>query len=133
FLSRIFGGRNKEAPTTPSGPRTIQEELDIQVDTIKNVRADSAEKKIDQAIQSLAQRQIQRSSNFVNQEAELTIAGNILVSNMFSILHEVEKEAMLQMELENLDARNVVNQSVQRIAYILLTFFIIRSEEHTSE
>lgn len=125
FLSRIFGGRNKEAPTTPSAPRTIQEELDIQVDTIKNVRADSAEKKIDQAIQSLAQRQIQRSSNFVNQEAELTIAGNILVSNMFSILHEVEKEAMLQMELENLDARNVVNQSVQRIAYILLTFFII--------
>lgn len=125
FLSRIFGGRNKETPTTPSAPRTIEEELDIQVDTIKNVRADSAEKKIDQAIQSLAQRQIQRSSNFVNQEAELTIAGNILVSNMFSILHEVEKEAMLQMELENLDARNVVNQSVQRIAYILLTFFII--------
>lgn len=125
FLSRIFGGRNKETPTIPSAPRTIQEELDIQVDTIKNVRADSAEKKIDQAIQSLAQRQIQRSSNFVNQEAELTFAGNILVSNMFSILHEVEKEAMLQMELENLDARNVVNQSVQRIAYILLTFFII--------
>jgi len=125
FLSRIFGGRNRVTDTIRPAPRTIEEELNIQVDTIKNVRADSAERKIDLAIQNLEQRQRQRSSSFVNLEAELTIAGNILVSNMFNILHEVEKEAMLQMELENLDARNVVNQSAQRIAYILLAFFII--------
>lgn len=125
FLSRIFGGRNKTADTTPRVPTTIQEELNIQVDTIKSVRADSTERQIDMAIQNLEQRQLQRSSSFVNHEAELTIAGNILVSNMFNILHEVEKEAMLQMELENLDARNVVNQSVKRIASILLVFFII--------
>lgn len=125
FLSKIFGGRNRNPDTLPSAPRTIEEELNIQVDTIKNFRADSAEKKIDLAIQNLEQRQLQRSSSFVNLEAELTIAGNILVSNMFNILHEVEKEAMLQMELENLDARNVVNQSAQRIAYILLAFFVI--------
>lgn len=126
FLSRIFGGKSRPSDSTPPpAPRTIQEELNVQVDTIKNVRADSAEKEIDLAIQSLEQRQLQRSSSFVNHEAELTFAGNILVSNMFNILHEVEKEAMLQMELENLDARNVVNQSVQRIAYILLAFFII--------
>lgn len=125
FFAKLFGGKNKSENTEPGAPQTVQEELNVKIDTIKNVRKEDTESKIDEAIQDLEVRQRRKSSRFVNQETELTLAGSILVSNMFKILHEVEQEAMQQMEVQNIEARNVVNQSVQRISFILLSFFLI--------
>ena len=123
LLARIFG-KNK-AREIDSVPATVEEELNVQVDTIKNTASVEMDAQIDSAIQNLEQRQRLRNSSFINLENELTIAGNILVSNMVNMLHEVELEAMQQMELENIDARNVVNESVKRISFILLTFFLV--------
>ena len=123
LLARIFG-KNK-AREVDSVPETVEEELNVQVDTIKNTASVEMDAQIDSAIQNLEQRQRLRNSSFINLENELTIAGNILVSNMVNMLHEVELEAMEQMELENIDARNVVNESVKRISFILLTFFLV--------
>ena len=125
FFSRLFGSKNKVAERSASVPATVHEELNVQIDTLSNTQKAATEEKIDQAIQNLENRQIQRNSNFVNHETELNIAGGILVNKMFNILHEVESEAVQQMEVENIDARNVVNQSVQRISLILLSFFLI--------
>jgi len=125
FFAKLFGGKNKPENTESKVPQTVQEELNVKIDTIKNIRKDSTEAKIDQAIQNLEVRQRRKSSRFINHETELTLAGSILVSNMFKILHEVEQEAMQQMEIQNIEARNVVNQSVQRISFILLSFFLI--------
>lgn len=123
LLARIFG-KNK-AREIDSVPATVEEELNVQVDTIKNTASVEMDAQIDSAIQNLERRQRLRNSSFINLENELTIAGNILVSNMVNMLHEVELEAMEQMELENIDARNVVNESVKRISFILLTFFLV--------
>lgn len=123
LLARIFG-KNK-AREVDSVPATVEEELNVQVDTIKNTASVEMDAQIDSAIQNLERRQRLRNSSFINLENELTIAGNILVSNMVNMLHEVELEAMQQMELENIDARNVVNESVKRISFILLTFFLV--------
>ena len=123
FLARVFGkNKPREADSIPA---TVEEELNVQVDTIKNTASEEMDAQIDSAIQNLEQRQRLRNSAFINLENELTIAGNILVSNMVNMLHEVEIEAMEQMELENIDARNVVNESVKRISLILLTFFLV--------
>lgn len=126
FFAKLFGVKSKPE-TNPQAdvPQTVHEELNVKIDTIKNVRDENTEAKIDQAIQDLEAKQKQKSATFVNHETELTLAGNILVSDMFNILHEVEQEAMHQMEFENLEARTVVNQSVRRISFILLSFFLI--------
>src|SRR5690606_17403538 len=125
FFAKLFGVKSKSEEDESIIPQTVQEELNVQTDTIKSARKENTEAKIDEAIQRLEVRQKQKSSMFLSHEAELTLAGNILVSNMFNILHEVENEAMKQMEMENIDARNVVNQSVQRISFILLSFFLV--------
>lgn len=126
FFAKLFGVKSKpESNLQTDVPQTVHEELNVKIDTIKNVRDENTEAKIDQAIQDLEARQRQKSATFVNHETELTLAGNILVSDMFNILHEVEQEAMHQMEFENLEARTVVNQSVRRISFILLSFFLI--------
>lgn len=126
FFAKLFGIKNKsESNAQPDVPQTVHEELNVKIDTIKNVRDEKTEAKIDQAIQDLEAKQRQKNATFVNHETELTLAGNILVSDMFNILHEVEQEAMHQMEFENLEARTVVNQSVRRISFILLSFFLI--------
>src|SRR5690606_35855052 len=121
FLARLFGSKSKpqtDDEEEASVPQTVQEEFNVKVDTIKNSQKADTELEIDQAIQNLEVRQKRKSSTFVNHEAELTQAGGVLAANMFKILHEVEQEAVQEMEKQNLEARNVVNQSVQRISLI---------------
>lgn len=126
FFAKLFGVKSKpESNAQADVPQTVHEELNVKIDTIESVRDENTEAKIDQAIQALEAKQRQKSATFINHETELTLAGNILVSDMFNILHEVEQEAMHQMEFENLEARTVVNQSVRRISFILLSFFLI--------
>lgn len=126
FFAKLFGVKSKpENDVQQEVPQTVHEELNVKIDTIKNLGTENTEAKIDQAIQALEARQKQKSATFINHETELTLAGNILVSDMFNILHEVEQEAMHQMEFENLEARTVVNQSVRRISFILLSFFLV--------
>jgi signal transduction histidine kinase/DNA-binding response OmpR family regulator len=123
LLARIF--RKNKPREADSVPATVEEELQVQVDTIENTASVEMDAQIDSAIHNLEQRQRLRNSAFMDLENELTIAGNVLVSNMVNMLHEVELEAMKQMERENVDARNVVNESVKRISLILLTFFLV--------
>jgi signal transduction histidine kinase/CheY-like chemotaxis protein len=126
FFAKLFGVKSKpESNEQIDVPQTVHEELNVKIDTIKSERYENTEARIDQAIQDLEAKQRQKSATFVNHETELTLAGNILVSDMFNILHEVEQEAMHQMEAENSEARTVVNQSVRRISFILLSFFLI--------
>lgn len=126
FFAKLFGVKSKSTNSMQTDvPQTVQEELNVKIDTIENPGEENTEAKIDQAIQDLEVKQRQKSATFINHETELTLAGNILVSDMFNILHEVEQEAMQQMEFENLEARVVVNQSVRRISLILLSFFLI--------
>lgn len=122
FFSKLLGIKSKTQKESPSAPEANHEELSAKTDTVDKKKADD---QIDKAIQSLEVRQLQKSSTFISHETELTIAGGILVNKMFNILHEVEREAMQQMEAENVEAGNVVNQSVKRISIILFSFFVI--------
>ena len=125
FLARLFGVKKAE-PETQDPPRPIvHEELNIQVDSIQSMPKQVNQIKINQAIRDLRLQQQQQSSSFINREAELTTAGSVLVNSIFNILHEVEQEAMLQLEQDNQQAQIVVNQSVDKIIYILVGFFII--------
>lgn len=129
FFARLFGSR-KQPDAEPlqqviEERRMVEEELETVVDTIRAAPHDSTLARIDSAVQRFQMRQQQQRELFVNQEMELTIAGNTLISNMLSILQAVENEAMQQLVVDNRQARAVVNESVWRISAIFLGFFVI--------
>lgn len=126
FFSRVFGRKRPEQPQqVVEERRMVEEELETIVDTIRAVQHDSTLARIDSAVQHFQMLQQQQREQFVSREMELTIASNTLISNMLSILHSVENEAMQQMEVDNSQARAVVSESVWRISAIILAFFVI--------
>ncbi|HWK56464.1 MAG TPA: ATP-binding protein [Parapedobacter sp.] len=126
FLSRVFGRKRAEQPQqVVAERRMVEEEMETIIDTIRATQPDSILARIDSAVQRFQQLQRQQREQFVDREMELTVASNALISNMLSILHSVENEAMQQMEVDNLQAKAVVSQSVWRIGGIILAFFFI--------
>ncbi|GAA4788800.1 ATP-binding protein [Olivibacter ginsenosidimutans] len=128
FFGRLFGSKRKNtspinaAINQPS--RKVKEKLDeLLIDTISTSRQDSAIRLIDSVLHVIEETQRAQSDSFIDREVELTYAGNLLVSKMLSILNEVEKEGMLQMETENAVARFVMNHSLSRINLVILGFF----------
>ncbi len=126
FFSRLFGRKKQEQPLpVVEERRMVQEELETVVDTIHASQRDSTLARIDSAVQRFQTLQQQQREQLVSREMELTIVSNTLISNMLSILHSVENEAMQQMEVDNQQAKSVVNESVWRISAIFVAFFII--------
>lgn len=129
FFGRIFGTKRRASidsyDAIQQPRRTVIEELETLVDTITTARQDSALALIDSVLLDIEERQREQSNSFISHEVELTIAGNVLIGNMLSILNEVEKEAMLQMEKEHGLARSVMNHSIDRLNILVLSFFII--------
>ncbi len=126
FFSRLFGRKPTDQPQpVVAERRMVEEEMETIIDTIRATQPDSILARIDSAVQRFQRLQQQQREQFVDREMELTVASNALISNMLSILHSVENEAMQQMEVDNLQAKAVVSQSVWRIGGIILAFFFI--------
>ncbi|MFB2120176.1 ATP-binding protein [Parapedobacter sp. 2B3] len=126
FLSRVFGRKRTDQPQqVVEERRMVEEEMETIIDTIRASQPDSILARIDSAVQRFQRLQQQQREQFVDREMELTVASNALISNMLSILHSVENEAMQQMEIDNLQAKAVVSESVWRIGGIILVFFFI--------
>lgn len=126
FFSRLFGRKPTEQPQqVVEERRMVEEEMETIIDTIRATQPDSILARIDSAVQRFQRLQQQQREQFVDREMELTVASNALISNMLSILHSVENEAMQQMEVDNQQAKAVVSESVWRIGGIILAFFLI--------
>lgn len=126
FFSRVFGRKRPEQPQQITEERRmVEEEMETIIDTIRAVQHDSTLARIDSAVQRFQMLQQRQREQFVDREMELTVFSNTLISNMLSILHSVENEAMQQMEVDNQQAKTVVSKSVWRIGGIILAFFII--------
>ena len=126
FFARVFGRKRPEQPQQVAEERRmVEEELETIIDTIRAVQHDSTLARIDSAVQRFQMLQQRQREQFVDREMELTVFSNTLISNMLSILHAVENEAMQQMEVDNQQAKAVVSKSVWRIGGIILAFFFI--------
>ena len=128
FFSRLFGRKQPTAQQPQQvveERRMVEEEMETIIDTIRATQPDSLLARIDSAMQRFQLLHQQQREQFVDREMELTVASNALFSNMLSILHSVENEAMQQMEVDNQQAKAVVSQSVWRIGGIILVFFCI--------
>jgi signal transduction histidine kinase/FixJ family two-component response regulator len=119
FLSRIFGRKKADAY------KIITEELKIKRDTFNAAVEDSIVKSMETVLRKIELEQKIKSEKFLKQESDLSMANTKLTQKMLQILHEVEAEAVSQVDLNGLQAKQVVNKGISQITFILIASFLL--------
>jgi signal transduction histidine kinase/FixJ family two-component response regulator len=124
FFSKIFGKKKEEAGIREQPYKIINEE-NIKRDTIALANERGVVEGLEASLKRIEQEQQNKSTRFINMEAELANANGLLISRMLSILRKVENEAVAQIELNSIQAKTVVNTGINRISIIMLVFFLL--------
>jgi signal transduction histidine kinase/CheY-like chemotaxis protein len=126
FLTRVFGTKKSKTPPPVVLPKIVRkEEVTSHIDTLSIAREDSMIEKVGVAVQAIEKSQRMRTNRFVNREQELTTAGNALVGQLRNVMQEVEREIVRQDSSDGLQTQNMVGESINRIEYIMLGFFLL--------
>lgn len=119
FLSKLFGKKKSEVY------KIINEEFKVKRDTLNAKAEDSIMKSMAGSLKNIEKEQRQKSQKFLKREANLSTASNALTNQMLQILREVEGEAVAQVDLNGIQAREVVNDGITQITAIIITFFFL--------
>ena len=119
FLSKLFGKKEADAY------KIINEEFKVKRDTINPKAEDSLLNSMEIALKRITKSQRLKGQKFLKQESELAVASNTLTGQMLKILREVEAQAVKQMDLNGLEAKQVVKASIAQITIILVVFFFL--------
>lgn len=119
FLSKLFGKKKAEVY------KIINEEFKVKRDTLNAKAQDSIMKSMKGSLRNIELEQREKSQKFLKREAELSSASNALTSQILSILREVEGQAVTQVDLNGMQAKEVVNQGIAKITAILIAFFLL--------
>ncbi|MNK31213.1 Autoinducer 2 sensor kinase/phosphatase LuxQ [compost metagenome] len=122
FFSKLFG--KKRANEEDNGVKIVNEEK-VKRDTIALSAEARMTKKLEQSLKVIEKEQRIKNESFLNMEALLTDANNLLVSQMLDVLRKVESEVVAQIELNGIQAKNVVNTGINTISLIMLIFFFL--------
>ncbi|UKT63228.1 ATP-binding protein [Pedobacter mucosus] len=119
FLAKIFGKKKSDIY------KIINEEYKVRRDTLNAKAEDSIMKSMTGSLKSIEKEQRRKSQKFLKRESDLSIASNALTSQMLQILREVEGEAVAQVDLNGIQAKEVVNNGITQITAIIITFFFL--------
>jgi signal transduction histidine kinase/CheY-like chemotaxis protein len=119
FLRKLFGKKKSDVY------KIINEEYQVQRDTVNPGVEDSLVNNIESTLKTIETEQKAKSSRFVKRESDLATASALITRQMLNILHEVETEAMTQVDLNSAQAKQVVNKGIDQITTILIAFFIL--------
>lgn len=122
WFSRVFGSRRA---SEPSERRVVQEEVNVQIDTITRGANDSTNVMLGQVVQKIQSESTQQRTQLLNREMALAHAENTLTRNIFIILLSVEQDAFQETARINEETRLVVNESVSTISFIFIIFIIV--------
>lgn len=122
FFNKLFG---RKKGNDESGSLKIVNEEKVKRDTIALSAEDRMTKNLEESLKVIEKEQRIKNERFLSREAILTDANNLLVSQMLSVLRKVETEVVTQIELNGLQARNVVNTGINTISIIMLVFFFL--------
>ncbi|MRX48289.1 ATP-binding response regulator [Pedobacter puniceum] len=122
FFGKLFG--KKKDDKNNQSFNIMNEELDVKVDTVALSRQDSIIQNVEKTIRQLEEAQRKKSEVFINREAVLASTSDLLINKMLTVLREVESEAVKQIEINNKEAREVVNDSIKQISIIIIVFFL---------
>ncbi|MFC3561673.1 hybrid sensor histidine kinase/response regulator [Pedobacter jamesrossensis] len=119
FLSKLFGKKKADVY------KIINEEFKVKRDTLNAKAEDSIMKSMTGSLKSIEKEQRQKSEKFLKREADLSNASNALTNQMLQILREVEGQAVAQIDLNGIQAKEVVNDGITQITIIIIAFFLI--------
>ncbi|TKC13094.1 response regulator [Pedobacter polaris] len=119
FLNRLFGKKKAEVY------KIINEEFKVKRDTLNAVVEDSIMKGIESSLLSIEKEQRYKSNRFLKKEADLANASNLITRQMLKVLREVEAETVTQIDVKNVQAKEVVSDGVKQITVIIIVFFLI--------
>jgi signal transduction histidine kinase/FixJ family two-component response regulator len=119
FLSRLFGKKKSEIY------KIIEEEYKIKRDTINPEIQDSVINSVATTLKNIEDEQRKKGNRFLIREAELASSSAALTKEMLNVLNEVETEALLQMDKNELQAKSTVAEGVFQIKVIIIVFFAI--------
>jgi len=124
FFSRVFGGKKKEDAKAENRIE-VKEEISVQVDTLAIAQQDSAILEVGRIMKTLEQDQRQQTKQMLQRELELVSTNIVLISQLLSILQEVENEEIAAVEQKNSEAVTMVSSNIQRIGLIMIIFFLL--------
>lgn len=119
FLSKLFGKKKADVY------KIINEEFKVKRDTLNAKAEDSIMKSMTGSLKTIEKEQRQKSEKFLKREADLSNASNTLTNQMLQILREVEAQAVTQVDLNGIQAKQVVNDGITQITTIIIAFFLI--------
>ncbi|MCZ4242890.1 hybrid sensor histidine kinase/response regulator [Pedobacter punctiformis] len=119
FLSKLFGKKKSDVY------KIINEEFKVKRDTLNAKAEDSIMKSMTGSLKNIELEQRLKSQKFLKKEADLSNASNALTAQMLQILREVEGEAVAQVDLNGIQAKEVVNDGITQITAILIAFFLL--------
>jgi len=119
IFAKIFGKKKSEAY------KIINEEFKVKRDTLNAKAEDSIMKSMTGSLKNIELEQRQKSQKFLKREADLSNASNALTAQMLQILREVEGQAVVQVDLNGIQAKEVVNDGITQITIIILAFFLL--------
>lgn len=122
FFNKIFG--RKKTNEQDNSFKIVNEEK-IKRDTIALSAEDRIVKNLGESLKVIEQEQRHKNANFLNREAMLTNANNQLINQMLDVLRKVESEVVAQIEMNGIQAKNVVNTGINTINIIMLVFFLL--------
>ncbi len=122
FWDRLLG-RKKEREVAKM-QKLIVEELNIKIDTLALAKEDSLMQQLSQTITSVEAERVGTRNVLVNKQMEMIRVGNALVSQLFSILQDIESEELHNSELESRAATELANSSIGRINLVLIIFIV---------
>lgn len=122
FFSKLFG---KRRTSEEDKSFKIVNEEKVKRDTIALSAEDRMARNLEKSLKVIEQEQRIKNERFLTREAILTDANNLLVSQMLDVLRKVESEVVAQIELNGVQAKNVVNTGINTISIIMLVFFFL--------
>lgn len=122
FFSKLFG--RKKSNDEQNSLKIVNEEK-VKRDTIALSAEDRMTRNLEQSLKVIEKEQRKKNESFLSMEALLTDANNTLVSQMLDVLRKVESEVVTQIELNGVQAKNVVNTGINTISMIMLVFFLL--------
>jgi len=119
FLARLFGKKKADVY------KIINEEYKVKRDTLNPQVQDSVMQNVEATLKTIETEQRKKSNRFLKKEAELASSSTALTKQMLNVLKEVEAEALIQIDQNGEQAKDIVNEGVFQIKVIIIAFFVI--------
>lgn len=121
FFSRLFSKKKEEEDKSYQ----VTNEEKVKRDTIALAGETIIAKGLEKSLRTIAKEQQLKSARFLNREATLANANEVLIRQMLDILRKVESEVVTQIEQNGVEAKAVVNTGITRISFIMIGFFLL--------